>query len=69
MGKKSSDDEAIQIFLDWAQDDQQVRQWQRDLKLRKLLGPRPSNMEKAAKGRDSDAMLVQIMKHCESCLK
>ena len=59
MGKKS-DDEAIQVFLDWASDDTQVRKWQRDLNLRKLLGPRPRNFEKAAKGRDSDAMLVQI---------
>ena len=60
MGKKSNDDEAIQIFLDWAGDDVQVRKWQRELNLRKVLGPRPRNFEKAAKGRDSDAMLVQI---------
>jgi hypothetical protein len=59
MGKKE-DDDAIQIFLDWANDDAQVRKWQRDLKLQKVLGPRPRDMDKAAKGRDSDAMLVQI---------
>ena len=59
MGKKE-DDDAIQIFLDWANDDAQIRKWQRDLKLQKVLGPRPRDMDKAAKGRDSDAMLVQI---------
>ena len=59
MGKQD-DDAAIQIFLDWAADDAQVRKWQRDLKLQKVLGPRPHDPFRAARGRDSDAMLVQI---------
>lgn len=58
MGKK--DDEAIEVFLSWARDDAQVRKWQREVNLRKLLGPHPQDCGKAGKGRDSDAMLVQI---------
>jgi len=60
MGKKIDEDAAIEVFLEWAADDAQVRQWQHTINLRKLLGPRPRDFAKAARGRDSDAMLVQI---------
>jgi hypothetical protein len=61
MGRQRSDeDAAIEVFLAWAADDAQVRDWQRTINLRKLLGPRPRDFVKAAKGRDTDAMLVQI---------
>ena len=52
MGKKSEEDAAIEVFLEWAADDAQVRQWQHTINLRKLLGPRPRDFAKAARGRD-----------------